>query len=366
MKRTLNSFTLAACLLTTAALSDSYAQRKPAQAGKGKPAAAKPGDEDALKAELDEALKLDAAARVERLTAFVKANPDSPQTLRAQELLASARAALGDEKLRAGDHAAGVELFRAAVAGAPATMSDKLFAEVLAQLPANLYVLGEREVGLELARAVEARAEGNATRLLSVASFYLGIERPEEGARLAQAAVALKPEMAAAHQALGVAHRLSLRLEEAAAEFARASELDPQSVSSRRTLAELKRATGKAEEAAALYRELLAANPQDVNARAGVVLSLFDAGRRGEAERELQAALTGEARDLPLLVGASYWYAAHGEGAKALGRPLEAERALRAARRLGSFPTLDYELAAALASAGLYDEAAENLSHSFS
>src|SRR5215207_7039232 len=119
MKRTLNSFTLAACLLMTAALSDSYAQRKPSQAGKGKPAAAKPGDEDALKAELDEALKLDAATRVERLAAFVKANPDSPQTLRAQELLASARAALGDEKLRAGDHAAGVELFRAAVAGAP-------------------------------------------------------------------------------------------------------------------------------------------------------------------------------------------------------------------------------------------------------
>src|SRR5829696_3020507 len=394
MKRTLNSFTLAACLLTTAALSDSYAQRKPAQAGKGKPAAAKPGDEDALKAELDEALKLDAATRVERLTAFVKANPDSPQTLRAQELLASARAALGDEKLRAGDRAAGIELFRAAVKEAPAAMSDKLFAEVIAQLPANLYVLGNRGAGLELARAVEARAAGNATRLLSVASFYLGIERPEEGARLAQAAVALKPDLAAAHQALGVAHRFSLRLEEAAAEFARASELEPQSVSSRRTLAELKRATGKAEEAAALYRELLAANAQDVNARAGLVLSLFDAGRREEAERELQPALTGEARDLPLLVGASYWYSAHGDGARALGlaekavafesrfgwawarvaqgrallalrRPLEAERALRAARKYGNFATLDYELAAALAAAGLYDEAAGQLARSF-
>src|SRR5215207_4342314 len=394
MKRTLNSFALAACLLVTAALSNSYAQRKPAQAGKGKPAAAKAGDEDALKAELDGVLKLDVAARVERLTAFVKANPDSPQTLRAQELLASARAALGDEKLRAGDHAAGIELFRGAVAEAPAAMSDKLFAEVIAQLPANLYVLGDRGAGLELARAVEARAEGNATRLLSLVSFYFGVERPEEDARLARAAVALKPEMAAAHQALGVAYRFSLRLDEAAAEFARASELDPQSVSSRRTLAELKRATGKAEEAAALYRELLAANPQDVNARAGVVLSLFDAGRRGEAERELQTALTGEARDMPLLVGASYWYSAHGEGARALElaekavafesrfkwawarvaqgrallalkRPLEAERAFRAARGFANFATLDYELAAALAAAGLYDEAADQLARSF-
>src|SRR5215213_2634653 len=401
MKRTLSSFTLAACLLTTAALSDSFAQRKPAPAGKGKPAAskpkpaaAKPAGEDALKAELDEILKLDAATRVERLTAFVKANPDSPQTLRAQELLASARAALGDEKLRASDRAAGVALFREAVAEAPAAMSDKLFTEVIAQLPANLYVLGEREAALELARAVEARAEGNATRLLSLASFYLGIEQPEEVARLAQAAVALKPDMAAAHQVLGVAHRFSLRLEEAAAEFARAAELDPQNVSARRTLAELKRATGKPEEAAALYKELLAANEQDTNARAGIVLSLFDAGRREEAERELQSALTGEARDLPLLVGASYWYAAHGEGARALElaekavgfeprlgwawtrvaqgrallalkRPLEAEKAFRAARRFGNFATLDYELAAALAAAGLYDEAADQLARSF-
>lgn len=400
MKRTLISVALASFLTLTAAAA--AAQRKPApQAGKGKPAASKPkpaapkpADEDALKAELDEVLKLDAAARVERLAAFVKANPDSPQTLRAQELLTSARAALGDERLRAGDRAAGVELFRAAVKEAPAAMSDKLFAEVLAQLPANLYVLGERDAGLGLARAVEARAEGSAPRLLSVASFYLGIEQPEEAARLAQAAVTLKPDMAAAHQALGVAHRFSLRLEEATAEFARASELDPQSVASRRALAELRRATGKADEAAALYKEMLAANAQDANARAGLVLSLFEAGRRGEAERELQSALTGEARDLPLLVGASYWYAARGEGARALElaekalafesrfgwawarvaqgrallalrRPLEAERAFRTARRFGNFATLDYELAAALAAAGLYDEAAEQLARSF-
>jgi Flp pilus assembly protein TadD len=404
MKRTFTSFTLIAFLTLTAG--QSFAQRKPAaQTGKEKPtvskpakpktaAAAKPADEDALKAELDEVLKLDAATRVERLTAFVKANPDSPQTLRAQELLTSARAALGDERLRAGDHAGGIGLFRAAVAEAPAQMSDKLFAEVLAQLPANLYVLGERETGLELARAVEARAEGNAMRLLSVASFFLGIEQPEEAARLAQAAVTLKPDMAAAHQALGVAHRFSLLLDEAAAEFARAAELEPQNAGARRTLAELKRATGKSEEAAALYKELLAANAEDTNARAGLVLSLFDAGRREEAERELQTALTGEARDLPLLVGASYWYAAHGDGARALElaekavafesrfgwawtriaqgrallalrRPLEAEKAFRTARHFGNFATLDYELAAALAAAGLYDEAAEQLARTF-
>ena len=398
MRPTFTGFVLVALLTLTAAAA--RAQHKPAaQTGKEKPrpAASKPEatDEEALKAELGEILKLDAATRVERLSAFVKANPDTPQTLRAKELLTSARAALGDEKLRAGDRAAGIELFRVAVKQAPEAMSDKLFAEVIAQLPANLYLLGEQGAGLELARAVEARAEGNAARLVAIASFYLGIEQPEEAARLARAAAALKPDMAAAHQVLGIAQRYLLRLDDAAAEFARAAELDPQNVSSRLTLAELKRATGKADEATALYRDLVAADAQDANARAGLVLSLFDAGKREEAERELQSALTGGAKDLPLLVGASYWYSAHGEGAKALElaekavafeprfrwawtrvaqgrallalkRPLEAERAFRTARSFGSFATLDYELAAALAASGLYDEAAEQLARSFS
>jgi tetratricopeptide (TPR) repeat protein len=368
-----------------------------------KPAAS----EDALKAELEEIMKLPTGERAARLEEFIKkysdsqtgasssqAGASSPSLVRARELLAVAHAALGDEKLRSGDRVGGIELFRAVVAEAPAEMSDKFFAGVVSQLPANLYVLGEREAAMELARAVEERAKENAGRLLMVASFYLGVEQPESAARVAKEALALQPDLAAAHQALGASYRYELRLEDAASEYARALELDPKSASARRTLAELRRATGKPEEALKLYREQLAAEPDDANARSGVVLALFDAGKREEAERELQSALTGEARDLPLLVGASYWHAAHNEGARALElaeravaleprfgwawariaqgrallalkRPLEAERALRAARRFGNFPTLDYELAAALAAAGLYDEAAETLSRSF-
>src|SRR2546423_13997166 len=130
--------------------------------GKAKAATPKTAGEDAKKAELDEIVKLGASERVERLQAFVKANPNSPSLLRAQELLTSARAALGDERLRGGDRAAGVELFRAAVAEAPSAMSDKLFVEVVSQLPANLYVLGERDAAMELARAGKPRGAGRA------------------------------------------------------------------------------------------------------------------------------------------------------------------------------------------------------------
>jgi tetratricopeptide (TPR) repeat protein len=398
MKQVLTSLASLLLILSLCA-SHARAQRKPAaQTGKKPTTATKPAQQtagdDALKSELDEIAKLNTAERVERLEAFVKAHADSPLLPRAQELLTSARAALGDEKLRTGDHPAGVELFREAVKDAPAAMSDKLFDGVVSQIPANLYLLGERDAAFEIAREVEGRASGNAQRLLAVASFYLNVERPDDAARVAQAALALQPDSAAAHQALGMAYRYALRLEDAAAEFQRAHELDPTSASARRILAELRRATGKPGEALALYREQLAADPQDANARTGLVLSLFDAGKRDEAERELQSALTGEAKDLPLLVGASYWYSAHGDGARALElaekavafephfgwawtriaegrallalkRPLEAERAFRVARAFGNFPTLDYELAAALAAAGLYDEAGEQLSHSF-
>src|SRR5205085_3658658 len=162
------------------------AQRKPQGAkakptpGKTKATPPKAAGEDAQTSELDEIVKLGAAERVERLQAFVKANPNSPSLLRAQELLTSARAALGDERLRGGDRAAGVELFRTAVAEAPQAMSDKLFAGVVSQLPANLYLLGERDAAFELARAVESRAAGSAQRLLLVATFYLGVEQPDE------------------------------------------------------------------------------------------------------------------------------------------------------------------------------------------
>ena len=370
--------------------------QKPRPAGGGKqgaaPRAAPLGDEE-VKARLDAALKLAPEESVRELESLVKNNPRSPHKARAQELLTAARAALGDERLRAGDAEGGIKLFRQAVAQAPAEIPDKLFVEVVSQLPANLFLRGHAEAAMQLARAVEERVKSNPQRLLAVAAFYLSVEQPEEAARVAQASAALAPELAAAHVALGAAHRIALRLDEAAKSYRRAVELDPRSAPARRALADLLRAAGKPEEALALYRELLAAEPKDASARAGSVLSLFDADRREEAERELEAALNDDPRNLPLLVGAAWWYVSRSNNAAraqelaaravelearytwaqvalaralvAQKRPLEAEGALRFARRHGRFPTLDYELANALASAGFYEEAAEELARSF-
>ena len=348
--------------------------------------------DEELKAKLDAVAALPLAERIEPLQTFIKRSGQSSLKTRAIELLVSTRAALGDEKLKAGDATGGVDQFRLGVAEAPDSMSDKLFVEVISQLPANLFLRGQSASAFEVARLIEEKVKNNPQRLLSIAAFYLSVEQAGEAARVAELALKLAPDMPAAHQALGAAHRIAFRLDEAAMEFARALELDPKSASARRSLADLRRATGRADDALALYREQLAADPKDKAARAGLVLALLDVGKKEEAARELQAALQDDPRNLSLLVGASYWYVAHGEGGRALElaqqavaieprytwaqialaralimqkRPLDAERALRLALQYGRFPTLDYELANALAANGLYEEAAIELARSF-
>jgi len=344
------------------------------------------------KTELDALLPLPPAERIEKLKAFIEAHPRSSLKPFAVELLVSAYASLGDEKLKAGDAVGGVAQFNEALVQSPEKMSDALFLKVVSQIPTNLYMRGQRSTSLEAARLIEAKVKDDPKRLLALAGFYLSVEQVDEAARLSEIAIQLQPEMAAAHQALGAARHMAFRLDDAATEYARALELDPKLATARRSLADLRRAAGKAEDALTLYREQLAADPADKPARAGLVLSLLDLGKKEEAERELETALKMDAGNLPLLVGASYWFAAKNEPKRAeelatraieieprytwahialarslvaQKRPLEAERVLRFARAYGNFPTLDYELASVLAAIGLYEEAAMELARSF-
>ena len=353
---------------------------------------ANPEDE---KEEVELTLTKPASERIDLLKAFIAARPTSVAAPRAHELLVSARASLGDQKLQAGDVPGGLEQFRLALSEAPTDMSDRLFTEVIARIPINLFLRSQREAAIEAARRIEALAKLNPVRLLAVTQFYLGIEDTKEANRLAELTVQNAPDVASAHQALGAARHIALRLDDAEAEYAKALALNPKLTSAKLSLADIQRASGKSEAALQLYREALEADPQNNSARAGVVLSLLDLGKQEEAIRELNAALQDpeKARNLPLLVGAAYWFIARGDAARALElaqkavaiepryswaqiafaralvadkRPLDAERALRFARNYSHFPTLDYELASVLASIGLYDEAAAELAKSFS
>ena len=342
-----------------------------------------------------EALSLAADKRLAMLKDFIASHPKSPAIPRAQELIVSAHATLGDKKLAEGDIDGGLDQFSSALAEVPADMSDRLFTEVIARIPMNLFVRGQRGPALQAAHQVEGLAKLNPVRLLAVTQFYLGIEDVAEANRLAELTVQNAPDMAAAHQALGAARHIALRLDDAEAEYAKAVLLDPKLTAAKLAWADLQRAAGKSEAALTAYREVSQADPKNNSAIAGGVLSLLELGRKDEANQELNTILQGadKARNLPLLVGASYWFIAHGDATRALElakkavaiepryswgqiaaaralvankQPLDAERGIRFARTYARFPTLDYELATVLASLGLYDEALAELSKTFS
>jgi len=326
------------------------------------------------------------------LKQFLDTHPDSKARARATELLISTHAALGDQKLKNGDTIGGIEQLLRAIDEADVSISEKLFTGVIAQIPMNLYLRGEREAAFKAAQNVEAKFGNDPKRLLAMAGFYMGVERANDTVRLSESAVKLAPDLAEAHRLLAVGLHISLRLDEAIAEYKRTLELDPSSKASRGSLADLYRATGKTEQALVLYNEQLAADTKDKAARAGKVISLLELNRSEEANSALQSALAEEPNNLPLLAGTAYWYAAHNNHEKAfelarraiaveprytwaqialahaylgLKSPLDAERAIRFARQFGKFPTLSYELASVLASMGFYDEAAEALRESF-
>lgn len=366
---------------------------------KPKPKAVKPKPEPTPidpaveKERFDKALaETSAGEKASALKKFLVDFPESERKIQAQESLASSRAALADETLRAGDATAAITIFRLVVEDAPTPVSEKLYNEIISKFPANLFWAGQRAASLEIATAIEKKIAGNSSQLLTLANFYLGIENGADAKRIAEAVIALEPESALPHQTLAMAHRLNFDLEESAKSYARALELDPESEAVKRNLAEMKRALGNTDEAEALYREILAKYEADVPTRTGLILTLFDAGKIAEAETEMAKVLEQNPGNISLLAGAAYTYAANGKGDKAVeyarkaiekepryvwshialarglmlqGKPVDAERTLIAARQYGNFPTLEYEIASARFAAGFFREAADELKKSF-
>ena len=268
------------------------------------------------------------AERAVKLKEFLDTHPDSKARPRAVELLISTHAALGDQKLKNGDSVGGIEQLLRAIDEADVSISDKLFSGVIAQIPVNLYMRGERDAALKAAQNVENKFGSNPKRLLELAGFYLGIERSNETVRIGESAVKLAPDLAEAHRILALGLHLSLRLDEASVEYKKTLELDPASKVSRGSLADLYRASGKTEDALALYNDQLAADPKDRAARAGKVISLLELSRTEEANSALEAAFGDDQRNLPLLAGTAYWFAAHENYPKAFEL---ARRAIQAA-----------------------------------
>lgn len=371
-----------------------------AQSTKPKPAptkpkpAATPVKKPVEKTEWENAAAVaDGTARIAALRKFIETFPKSEKNAEAVGMIVTVETQLGNDKLAANEVSAAAELFKAAATDAPKPIPDQLFTQTLSKIPANLYFRGARAEALAIAKTLEERSDANVGQMLNIASFYMSIESGSDARRMAENVIKLDSNSSAAYQSLGLANRIDFQLDESAAAYAKALDLEPDSLSAKRGLAEMKRSLGRADEAVALYREILARNAADLPAQTGLVLSLLDAGKRLDGEAELTRSLELNPGNVILLAGAAYWYAANGEGDKAvefsqkaiaadprfiwshiaLARGLlsrkdfvAAERTLLAARRYGNFPTLEYEIATVRLAAGYYREAAEELAKSFS
>ena len=335
----------------------------------------------------------DPASRAKAARAYLETFPGSSFHSQAVDLLVRSEIEEGHRLLQAEDREGAVSRFVAGITAAMSPLDDKLFTEILSKLPEKVYFGGTPAQGFRIADLIESKIQNNADQLLTLANFYLSVEQGSKALDLAEAAIRIKPDSAAAYRTEGLARRMEFQMEQSASAYEKAMQLDPDSDVSRRGLAEMKRALGKADEAAQLFGEILSKDPTNVAAKTGLILSMFDAGKRSDAEKELAKSLGENPRNVLLLAGAAYWYAANNEGDKAvelarqaieaeprfvwshialarglllLSKPYEAEKALLAARRYGNFPTLEYEIASARLAAGFFRDAAEEISKSFS
>ncbi len=330
--------------------------------------------------------------RVQNLKSFLEKFPASAHKLRVLELIVSARAQEAEVKMQNSDVEGGVKLFELAVFEAPEPFSDQLYRGVISLIPKNLFYRGQGAAAIRIADIIEKKAGSNTWQLLDLAKFHLSIENAGDAQRVAKKAVEADPNSAIAYETLGLAYRTNLQIAEAADAYEKGLQTGTRLPNSVLYLADAKRAVGKPEEALALYKELLEKQPDNIQAKTGVVLALFDAGRRAEAETELQNALTAKSQNFILLAGAAYWYAAHNESEKAIElaekaiaaerryvwayialarglllqkRTVEAERTMLQASQYGTFPTVHYELANAKFAVGFYEEAIADLRRSF-
>lgn len=345
------------------------------------------------KSDLEKALKTTPAyEKIAALQKFIAKYPKSKELINVRESIVSARAEFADNKLESGDYAGGIELFKTAILEAPTPISDRLFTVILT-FPSNLFLRGQVIPAYDVADLVQAKTENNPERMLALATFYIQVENGVYAKKLAEQAIELDPNSAKAYQTLGLANRLIFFLQEAADAYSKAAELEGEKeFSAKRNFADLKRGLGKPEEAILLYREILAVYSDDITSQTGLTLALFDAGKQAEAEAEMEKTLLADSNNMPLLVGAAYWYAANNQPDKAIPlakeaiviepryvwsyialsralmlkkNPLEAEKVLLSARQFGNFPTLSYEIAAVRLQAGFFRDAADELNQNF-
>jgi tetratricopeptide (TPR) repeat protein len=392
---------LSSCLITSRAAGPQKSRQ--AKRGAKKPPAARP----AKKAEASPKQPLPQSARElidlaqaatsskERINLLERAlalRPDPPLDGQVRELLIREYALRGEQYLREANPQLAAKDFKAVFRLIPDPITDRSFGQYIFPLPVAMNAFGYRVESVDLMKSFESRFAANPNRLSQVGFFYIQIEAPLEAVRVMESVTQLAPTDSHAHNGLGTAFLINLRLEEAAAEFERAIELNPSDEFANLNLANVYRATGDNERAITYYRKQIRNKPGDAEAHGGLALSLLARGRDEEAEAEIKRATDLAPGDYRFLTQLAYYYTARRK--PGLARPL-VERAARvdpryawahitkanidlleskygdalstliAAQVHGTFPTLAFELAKTLMALDGYDQALEIMGRAF-
>ncbi|MEK6324647.1 MAG: tetratricopeptide repeat protein [Acidobacteriota bacterium] len=292
----------------------------------------------------------------------------------------------GEQALREANPQLAMQVFKAAFRVAPALINDTIFGQYIFPLPMAMNAFGYRVESAELMRSFEPRFESEPNRLVQIGFFYVQIEAPFEAVRVLERAVQLAPQDHRAHNSLGTAYLISLRLDDAAAEFQRAIEIDAKDEFANLNLGNLARAMGDHQRAISYYRKQISLKPDDAEAHGGLGIAMLALGRDEEAAPELKRAQELAPSDYRFLTQLAFFYVTRKKAA--LARPLIEQAAriepryawafiakaetdllegkfgdalamLISAQGHAGFATLNFELVKALMSLDGYDQATE-------
>lgn len=333
-----------------------------------------------------------AKERIELLERVLATQRDTSMDTEIREALMREYSLRGEQHLREGNAQLAVRDFKSVLRVSPAVLSDRIFGQYIFPLPVAVNAFGFRVESAELMRSFEDKFQNDVNRLVQIGFFYVQIEAPLEAVRVLEQAVQLNPNDHRAHNSLGTAYLISLRMDEAVSQFKRSLELNPRDEYANLNLANLARATGDNERAAQYYRKQLEIKPDDAEAFGGRAIALLALGRNEEAEAAIKRATELAPADYRFLTQLAFFYTTRRKAS--LARPLieqaariepryawthitkanidalegkygDALATLIQAQTLASFPTLSFELVKMLMALDGYDQALEVMGRAF-
>src|SRR5262249_8538701 len=390
----LHAFRVTALIVTFALAANAAGQRPQQRRPEPKkPAADEPGQALTPQRALDRARSASTQTeRIELLEKFVAANRGSQLENEARESLIREYALKGEQALREANPQLAMQVFKAAFRAAPNPITDAIFNQYVFTLPIAMNSFGYRAESAELMRSFEPRFENEPNRLVEIGFFYVQIEAPFEAVRVLEHTVQLAPQDHRAHNSLGTAYLISLRLDDAISEFQKALALDARDEFANLNLGNLSRAMGDYQRAIGYYRRQIALKADDAEAHGGLAIALLAVGRDEEAQPEIKRAQELAPADYHFLTQLAFFYVTRKKAA--LARPLieqaariepryawafiakaevdglegkfgDALATLISGQGQAGFATLTFELAKSLMSVDGYDQANEAMAKAF-